>query len=99
MGTALVRRQRMDLVDDDGPRRRQHFAAGVGAEQDVERLRSSDDDMRRGAAHTLALAWRRVAGAHPAADVDIGRFLGSQGLTNPGEWRLEIALDVVGQSL
>ncbi len=36
MSAALIRRQRVDLVDDDRPRRRQHFAAGLGAEQDIE---------------------------------------------------------------
>ena len=99
VGTALVRRQRVDLVDDHGPRRRQHFAAGIGAEQDVERLRCGDDDMRRRAAHALALAGRRVAGAHPGADVDVRQALGTQGLANPGERRFEVALDVVRQRL
>ena len=40
MRTALVRRHRVDLVDDHGSRRRQHFAAGFGAEQDVKRFRA-----------------------------------------------------------
>ena len=73
MGAALVRRERVDLVDDHGPRGRQHRAAGFRAEQDVERFRRGDDDVRRRAAHALALAGRRVAGAHPGADLDVGQ--------------------------
>ena len=44
---ALVRRERVDLVDDHRARGRQHRAAGVRAEQDVERLRRGDQDVRR----------------------------------------------------
>ena len=44
---ALVRRDGVDLVDDHGARGREHRAAGLGAEQDVERLRRGDDDVRR----------------------------------------------------
>ena len=77
VATALVRRQCVDLVDDHRTRRRQHFAAGLGAEQDVERLRCCYDDMRRRAPHALTLARRRVAGAHPGADLDIGQPLGA----------------------
>ena len=97
MRTAFVWRQRVDLVDDDGAHRRQHFAAGVGAEQDVERFRRGDDDVRRRAAHALALAGRRVAGAHPAEDVNIGQSLSAQRFAYPSERRLEVALDVIRQ--
>ena len=72
---ALVRRQRVDLVDDHGARGREHRAARLRAEQDVERLRRGDDDVRRAAAHAVALACGRVAGAHPGADVDVGQAL------------------------
>ena len=74
-------------------------AAGFGAEQDVERFRRGDDDVRRAAAHALALGRRRVAGAHPGADFDVGQPLRAQGLADAGERRLQIALDVVGQRL
>ena len=51
MRAALVRRQGVDLVDDHRARGRQHRAAGFRAEQDVERLRRGDEDVRRPPAH------------------------------------------------
>ncbi len=99
MRAALVRRQRMDLVDDDRPRRRQHFAAGFGAEQDVERLRRGHDDVRRKPAHALPLSGRRVASAHPGADFQVRQPSPLQGLADAGERDFEIALNVVGQRL
>ena len=56
MAPRLLRRHGMDFVDDDRPGRRQHRPAGIRAEQDVERFRRGHDDMRRPAAHLLALA-------------------------------------------
>ena len=71
MAAALVAGERVDLVDDDRARGRQHLAARLGAEQDVERLGRRDDDMRRPLAHPGALGLRRVAGAHEGADLDV----------------------------
>ena len=99
MRAALVRRHGMDLVDDHGPRGRQHLTAGLRAEQDVERFRRGDDDVRRAAAHALALARRRVAGAHPGADVHVGQALRLQRFANAGQRRFQIAVDVVRQRL
>ena len=73
MAAALVRRQRVDLVDDHRAGGRQHRAAGFRSQQDVERFRRGDDDVRRPAPHALALARGRIAGAHPGADIDIGQ--------------------------
>ena len=89
----------MDLVDDHGARRREHPAAGLGAEQDVERLRRGDDDVRRPAVHALALARRGIAGAHPGPDLDVRQPLRAQGLADAGERCLQVALDVVRQRL
>ena len=90
MAAALVRRHRMDLVDDDRPGRRQHRPAGFRAEQDVERFRGRDDDVRRAAAHLLALARGRVAGAHPAADIDVRQAPLAQHRADAGERRFEV---------
>ena len=68
MRAALVARERVDFVDDDRAHRAQHVPARLGAEQDVQRLRRRDEDVRRRAAHARALALRRVAGAHGRAD-------------------------------
>ena len=71
----------------------------LGAEQDVERLRRGDDDVRRPAVHLLPLARRRVAGADPGADVDVRQALPLQVLADAGERLLEVLLDVVRQRL
>ena len=85
MRAALVRRHRMNLVDDDRPRRRQHFAAGFGTEQDIERFRRGHDDVRRISAHALPLSRRRVAGAHPGADLHVRQPLALQRFADAGE--------------
>ena len=99
MATALVRRERVDLVDDHRAGRREHLASGIGAEQHVERFRGRDDNMRRPAAHARALALRRVAGAHQRANFDV-RIAQSRELgTDPRQRRFEIAPDIVGECL
>ena len=85
--------ERVDLVDDDGARRREHRAARLRAEQHVQRLRRRDDDVRRPPAHARALGLRRVAGAHQRADVDVGEAEGSEFRADAGERRLEIACE------
>ena len=99
VGAALVRRDGVDLVDDHRARGPEHAAAGLGAEQDVERLRRGHDDMRRAAAHALALGRWRVAGAHQGADLHVRQALSPQSLADPGERRFEVALDVVRERL
>ena len=99
MAAALIRCERVDLVDDHRARRREHLASGIGAEQHVERFRGRDDNMRRPAAHARALALRRVAGAHQRANFDV-RIAQSRELgTDPRQRRFEIAPDIVGECL
>ena len=99
MAAALVARQRMDLVDDDRPRRRQHLPARLGAEQHVERLGRRDDDVRRPLAHARALGLRRVAGADQRADLDVRQIERLQLFADTGERQRQVLLDVVGQRL
>ena len=99
MGAALVRRDGVDLVDDDRARGREHRAPGLGAEQNVERLRRRHQDVRRAAAHALALGRGRVAGADPGADLDVGKPAAAQPFADAGQRRLEVAVDVVRQRL
>ncbi len=68
---ALAAGQRVDLVHDHRARGGEHVAAGLGAQQDVQRLRRRHHDVRRLAAHARALGLRRVAGAHEGADLDL----------------------------
>ena len=65
---ALVARDRVDLVDDDGLDRAQRLAALRAGDQEVERLRGGDHEARRLAHHRGALRARGVAGAHRDAD-------------------------------
>ena len=99
MRAALVRRERVDLVDDDRPRRPEHLAAGLAGEQDVERLGRGDDDVRRALAHARALGLWRVAGAHQRTDVDVGQGERLELGADAGDRRLQVALDVVRQRL
>ena len=99
MRAALVRRQRVNLVDDHRPRRRQHFPAGFGTQQNVERFRRRHHDMRRPPTRAVAFGLRSVAGSHPGADIDVRQPLSPQRLADAGQRRLQIFLDVVGQRL
>jgi hypothetical protein len=99
VGAALVAGDGVDLVDDHRADVAEGGAALLGGEQDVERLRRGDQDVRRPLGHLGALAHRRVAGAD--ADPDVRKA--NAGLGEVGgelaERRLEVALDVVGQRL
>ena len=99
MAPPLVRGERVDLVDDHRARRREHLAAGLRAQQHVQRLGRRDDDLRRAAAHARALALRRVAGAHQRADLDVRIAQRDELGADARERRFEIALDVVGKRL
>ena len=99
MRAALVRRQRMDLVDDHRAGRRQHLPAGLRAEEDVERFRRRHHDMRRPAMHAGAFGGRGVAGPDPGADFDLGQAQRRELRADAGERRLEVAVDVVRQRL
>jgi hypothetical protein len=73
VAAALARGNGVDLVDDHAAHGGQHPAARRRAEQHVQRLRRGHQDVRRPAQALLALALRRVAGAHGGADVDVGQ--------------------------
>ena len=60
---------RVDLVDDDGPDGAQHEAAALRRQQEVERLRRGDQDVRRRSEHRRPIGRRRVTGADGGGDV------------------------------
>ena len=99
MGAAFVRRDGMDFVDDHRPGVREHRAPGLRAEQNVKRFRRRHQDMRRAAAHPLALGDGRVPRSDPGADIDIGKPAPAELLPDAGQRRLEILMDVVRQRL
>ena len=79
MAAALVRRDRMDLVDDHRAHGRQHRAAGLRAEQHVERFGRRHQDVRRRAAHR--------ARARPRACRRCARRCGSRRPASPAPQR------------
>ncbi len=99
MAAALRRGHRVNLVDDHRVRRRQHVAARPGAEQDVQRLRRRDDDMRRALSHLRALGLRRIAGAHEGPDLDFRQAHALQLGVDAGDRHFEVQPDVVRQRL
>ena len=99
MRAAFVRRDSVDLVHDHRPDAREHRAPGLRAEQHVKRFRRRHQNMRRAAAHPLALGDGRVARSDPGADIDIGKPAPAELLSDAGQRRLEIFMDVVRQRL
>ena len=73
MAAALAGGDGVDFVDDHRARGAEHFAAGVGAEQHVQRFRRGHQNVRRGLAHGRAVFLRGVAGAHGGADLQLGQ--------------------------
>jgi hypothetical protein len=59
----------MDFIDDHGPHGPQHFAAAVRSEEQIQRLGSRNQDVRRRPKHRRAFAVRRVAGAYGSRDL------------------------------
>ncbi len=99
MAAAFAGRERMDLVDDHAAHRRQHLAAGDGAEQHVERFGRRHEDVRRQAQRLLALLGRCVAGAHGRPDFHVRQTERGQLRADAGERRFEVEPDVVRQGL
>ena len=63
MGAAAPADHRVDLVDDHGAYRSQHLAAALGRQQEIQRLRRGDQNVRRRAEHRRALVLRGIAGS------------------------------------
>ena len=69
MGAAFVVGHGVDFVHDDGFDGSEDFAAFRGGQEDVKRLGSSDQDVRRARQHRAALVGERVSGAHGGANL------------------------------
>ena len=65
----LVSRNRVDFIDDHCFHVAQDAAALFGGQQDVERFRRGDQDVRRPSQHLLAFMHQRIAGANRGADL------------------------------
>ena len=99
MGATLVVRHGVDFVDDDCARGPQHFAGLFGGDEDEERFRSRDEDVRRLTQHLLALMHRGVACTDGGADRSEMYALRFGERSDFREWGLEVALDVVRKGL
>ena len=99
MRAALVAGQRMDLVHNHRLHRLQHLAPACGRQQDIERLRCGDENMRRLLAHLRALPRRCVAGAHRRRDVGERLAALQQRRVDRLQRLLEILVDIVRQRL
>ena len=69
MGAALVVCDRVKLVHDERSRPRKSTSTTLGSQQDIERLWSCDEHMRRLLCHLLPLALRGVPSSHRHANV------------------------------
>ena len=99
MRSPLVVRQGMNLVDDDGRRMTQRRAAAFRGQQDEQRLRRGDQNVRRPAHHPLALPGRGIAGADPGPDAGGGDAPLERQLLELGQRGLEVPSDVVAERL
>jgi hypothetical protein len=68
MGPAARADNRVDLVDDHRAHRAQHLPAAVRREEQIQRFRRRDQDVRRRAKHRGALRLCRIAGSHCRRD-------------------------------
>ena len=90
---ALVADEGVDLVHDDRPHRGQDLPPAVAGQQEIERLRRGDQDVRRPLAHGRALRGRRVARSAPYPHFGQGRIQGA----DLAQRSLEVLLHVVGE--
>src|SRR5689334_4496505 len=87
----------MNLIENESSRSFQHATPAIAREQNVERLRRSDDDVWRALRHCSSFGSRCVAGANESANVDFRQPERFQLLLNSLERNLEIALHVVAE--
>src|SRR5690348_16239374 len=96
MGAALSAYHRMDLIDDDRIDRAERVAS-LARENEVERLRRRNEDVRRIAVERGSVTSGRVAGPDENFRlVDVGAHpLGVAG--DAYQWGPKVFLDVYGQ--
>ena len=95
VGAALVAQQRVYLVHDDEARLGQGGPETLGGEQDVQRLRRGDEDVRRPAGHGLPLGGERVPGPDGHPDLRRAQAVCHGGSPEAGQGLTQVLLDVV----
>ena len=99
MGAALVARDGVELVEDQGPRPTERLPATLRRQQDVEGLGCRNQDVRRPLDHRLALALGRVTrpdGRPNLRHRTTGRVCDG---SNCGHRVRKVSFDVVGEGL
>ena len=89
----------MDLVHDHRAHGAEHRPAALGGQEQVERLRGGDQDVRGRAQHRSAARRGRVPGAHRGTDADGGQPRLHGPLADGGERLLEVLVDVGAERL
>ena len=97
MDAALVASHGVDFIDDHRLDVAQNFPASLASEEQIERFRSRDENVRRPAEHLLPLLGRRIARADQGANLLAIRMLLPGQQQNLGQRPLQIALNVVRQ--
>ena len=89
----------MDFVHDHRAHRAEHLPAALCGQEQVERFRRGDQDVRGRAKHRGAAGGRRVPGAHRRTDADGGQPLAHGELADGGERLFEVLVDVGAERL
>ncbi len=99
MGAALVVGDGVDLVHNHRLHRAKIFAALLRRQQNVERLRRSDQNVRRPLQHRAPLRGQGIAGAHRGADRRAQIAPLQRQLLNLAQRLLQILLHIVAERL
>src|SRR4051812_45099197 len=98
MGTALAAGDCVDLVDDDRVDAPQRLT-GLAGQQEEQRLRRRDEDVRWPSGERAPLVGRGVTRPHADSHLADGLAEAGRGVSDAREWRAKVALDVDGQRL
>jgi hypothetical protein len=99
MHAALVVGHRVNLVHDHGFNIAQNRPALLRREQDVERFRRRDQNVRRTLQHQPPVFCQRVAGAHRRADLRHQQPALACHLENVAQRHFQVFLNIIAQRL
>jgi len=99
MRTAFVVGHGVDFIHDNGAYSPEIGPALLCGEQDVQRFRGSDQDVRRALEHQPALGWERVSRAHGGAHLGAEIAAFESKLLDLRQRLLQVLADVVGEGL
>ena len=99
MRATLAADQSVDFIDDHGADGGQHAPAAVAGQQDVDRFRGGDQDVRRRLRHAGADVRGRVASADLSADGELHCAVLKQSGVNGFQRPIEVFLNVVAERL